>query len=185
MKVSFSFQYTVDHSANLRDVEKIGEVVFSIEGASSQVIEWKDHGLKIVAPAGCLPQHSEIAIVALAAGRFEFPSGTQLVSGLYAIACSEKLNRPIELSIQHCVDLQKPEQAKLLSFMRAKCSQQKPPYIFQHLDGGKFPLDSPYGSIVLKQFCVLGHGLQKGKNIICIIHVYSLNCHHTQAQYVL
>ena len=183
MKVGCVCQYTIDHSANLREVEKIGEEVFNIDvdGESSQAIEWKDHGLKIVIPVGSLPRHNEIAIVALAAGRFEFPSGTQLVSGVYAIACSEKLNRPIQLSIQHCVDLQKPEQAKLLSFMRAKCSQYKLPYTFKHLDGGKFPLDSKYGSIVLEQCSILGCGLQKGKNIVCIIHVVSfiIICKHS------
>ena len=151
----------------------IGAEVFRIDinGKSSQVFEWRDHGLKIVAPAASLPQHCEIAIVALAAGKFEFPSGTQLVSGVYAITCSERLNRPIELFIQHCVDLQMPEQAKLLSFMKAKCSQKRLPYIFQHLDGGKFPLSSQYGSIALKQFCIVSCGLQKGKNIICVSYM--------------
>ena len=151
----------------------MGEVVFTIDtdGESSPVIEWKDHGLKIVAPSASLPRHSEIAIVAVAEGRFKFPSGTQLVSGVYAIASSEKLNMPIELSIQHCVELQKPEQANLLSFMRAKCSQPELPYMFQHLDGGKFPFDSQYGSIVLEHFSILGCGLQKGKNITCVPYV--------------
>ena len=167
------FVSTIDHSANLREVKTIGETVFTIDidEESSQIIEWKDHGLKIVVPATSLPQHSKIAIVALAAGRFEFPSGTQLVSGVYAIACSEKLNEPIQLWIQHCVDLKKPEQAKLLSFMRAKCSQSELPYTFKHLDGGEFPLDSKYGKIMLKQCSLLGCGLMKGKTIICIIHI--------------
>ena len=173
----------IDHSDNLREVEKIGEKVFSIDidGEPSQPFEWEDHGLKIVAPAASLPQLSEIAIVALVAGKFAFPSGTKLVSGVYAIACSEKLNQPIQLSIQHCVDLQKPEQAKLLSFMRAKCSQSELPYTFKHLDGGEFPLDSQYGNIMLEQCSLLGCGLMKGKNIICIIHIVSIaiTCKHS------
>ena len=81
------------------------------------------------------------------------------------------------------MDLQKPEQAKLLSFMRAKCSQSELPYTFKHLDGGEFPLDSQYGNIVLEQCSILCCGLKKGKNIIYIIHVVSIAITCKQSMY--
>ena len=104
-------------------------------------------------PSGVPPL--EIGMVALISGQFEFPPGTQLVSGVYAIASSRKPCQPVLLLMEHCVDLQASQETMPLHFVRANCSQPTRPYQFEFLDKGEFPINSRYGSIQLERFSLV------------------------------
>ena len=89
----------------------------------------------------------EISIAAIVGGKFEFPSGTSLVSAIYAISVSRALLQPVQLSIQHCVSLETQEHTSYLSFVTADLYQSVLPYKFKLEQGGQFYPGHQYGSI--------------------------------------
>ena len=107
------------------------------------------------AAGSCGAPPLEIGMVSLISGQFEFPPGTQLVSGVYAIASSQKPAQPVLLLMEHCVDLESLQEGVSLHFVRASCSQDSLPYKFEFLDQGNFPITSRYGSIQLEKFSLL------------------------------
>ena len=133
-----------------------GEENIAIDGQQALSFEWENYGLKMDIPAYVAGRFGaprlEIGVVALMSGQFEFPPGTQLVSGVYAIASSQKPRQPVLLMMEHCVDLQASQEAMTLHFVRASCSQPTRPYQFRYLDKGDFPINLRYGSIQLERF---------------------------------
>ena len=106
-------------------------------------------------PEGATSEPCDIAIKAIAAGQFEFPEGTDLVSAVYAISVSKKLTKPVMLEIQHCVDITREEQGRFLSFVGAQCNQPQLPYQFEPLDNGTFPPHTNYGKIACDRFSLV------------------------------
>ena len=142
------------------EVECAGEKLVVIDGQKALSFEWEGYGLKMEIPAHAagqsgIPTPLEIGVVALISGRFEFPPDTQLVSGVYAIATSQKPGQPVLLLMEHCVDLQSSQESMPLCFVRASCSHHTCPYNFEYLDYGNFPIGSRYGNIQLEQFSLL------------------------------
>ena len=95
-------------------------------------------------PAG---EICEVSIAAIVGGKFEFPSGTSLVSAVYSISVSRALLQPVQLSIQHCVSLETQEHTSYLSFVTADLYQPVLPYKFKLEQGGQFYPGEQYGSI--------------------------------------
>ena len=105
--------------------------------------------MRIIVPHGTIPpgETCEVSIIAIVGGKFEFPSGTSLVSAVYAISVSRTLLQPVQLSIQHCVSLETQEHTSYLSFVTADLYQPVLPYKFKLDQGGQFPPGDQYGSI--------------------------------------
>ena len=144
------------HSDNLRGaIQVAGEKVFNIDGLSAQLLDWEEYGLRIFVPEGVTSGPCDIAVKAITAGEFEFPEGSQLVSALYAISVSRKLDKPLRLEMQHCVVLKTEQHCHLLQFVRANCNQPELPYNFSVLKGGIFDVYSHYGNIYCEQFSFL------------------------------
>ena len=97
----------------------------------------------------------DIAVKAIVAGKFEFPDGTELVSAVYAISASRRLNKPVKVEIQHCVAIRNEQQGQFLAFVRAQCNQETLPYEFQILENGTFGPQSHYGIIECDRFSLL------------------------------
>ena len=145
------------HSDKLRGAVQIaGEKVFYIDGKSAQLLDWEEYGLQIRVPEGVTSRPCGITVKAITAGEFEFPEGTQLASALYAISVSRKLDKPVQLEMQHCVVLKNEQHCRLLQFVRAKCNQPELPYNFSVLKGGIFDVYSHYGNIGCEQFSIIG-----------------------------
>ena len=74
-----------------------------------------------------------------------------MVSGVYAISISSTLLKPLELEIQHCVNLTRKEQTRYLSIV---VSERNNPgqYNFELLNGGKFNHSTKYGMIYRSHF---------------------------------
>jgi hypothetical protein len=70
-----------------------------------------------------------------------------LVSGMYEIIASDKLPAPATMQIQHCAIIDEEDS---LIFMVA---HGKPPYHFEPLPGGRFPLGESYGEVKIDKFC--------------------------------
>ena len=97
----------------------------------------------------------DIAVKTIVAGQFEFPDGTELVSAVYAVSASRRLNKPVTLEIQHCVVIANEQQGQLLSFVRAQCDQPNLPYQFKMLKGGVFLPGNAYGKISCSGFSII------------------------------
>ena len=117
----------------------------------------KQCGLRLVIPAEVItPMESlyEVAAQGLwGAGKFEFPEGSTLISGVCYISVSNfaKLNKPVTVELMHCAEITSERQTQHLHFVRAKSG---PPFKFEYLPGGLFS-QSQYGIIFLKQFSLV------------------------------
>ena len=132
-----------------------GKELFLLHGDNSQSFNWNTYGLRIHAPKGTLASSEtvELAAVALVGGHFEFPKNTIVVSGIYALSISKPLLQPLRLEIQHCVNLDKPSQAKYLKFIKAPINL---PCEFEIIEGGMFEVGNQYGSIEQYKFSYVG-----------------------------
>ena len=106
----------------------------------------KLHILQDSLPVNC--QKCTLRIRASLSGQYKLPPNCELVSGVYWVHCSVKLNKHVTLEVQHC-----GTQTGKLSFIRAESTKEPlAPYLFQILEGGEFPKGSTHGSIELSAF---------------------------------
>ena len=112
--------------------------------------------MRINVSRGTIPpgETCEVSIAAIVGGKFEFPSGTSLVSAIYSISVSKALLQPVQLSIQHCVSIDTQEHTSYLSFVTADLYQPALPYQFKLEQGGQFYPGDQYGSIHLTKFSI-------------------------------
>ena len=115
-------------------------------------------GLRLVIPGEVITPIESIYEVAAqglwGAGKFEFPEGSTLISGVcyISISSSSELNKPVTVKLVHCAHITDERQTQYLSFVTAKSG---PPFKFDYLQGGSFSSESQYGTISLKQFSLL------------------------------
>ena len=148
----------IDNLECLSDVLVAEKKLFLIQGDKPQLINWEKYGLRIGVQEGSLSSSEtvEVAVVALVGGQFQFPPNTVLVSAVYAVSLSKPLLKPLQLEIQHCVDLTgRPDLAQYLKFAIAPVSTPSLPYQFSIVEGGEFSSISWYGSIQRKEFCLV------------------------------
>ena len=138
----------------------VGKELFLLHGDNPQSFNWNTYGLRIHAPKGTLASSEtvELAAVALVGGHFKFPEKTIVVSGIYALdlSVSKSLLQPLRLEIQHCVNLDRPSQAKYLKFVKAPINTSKLPCEFEIIEGGTFEVGNQYGSIEQYKFSYVG-----------------------------
>ena len=115
-------------------------------------------GLRLVIPGEVITPIESIYEVAAQGlwglGKFEFPEGSTLISGVCYISVSSpsELNKPVTVELMHCAHITDERQTQYLSFISAKSG---PPFKFEYLPGGSFSSESQYGTISLKQFSLL------------------------------
>ena len=68
---------------------------------------------------------------------------------------SKPLLKPLDIELEHCVDLRTPGQTDCLKFVLAPL-QSNPPYQLEVVKGGVFSVGSRYGTISRKDFCYMG-----------------------------
>ena len=81
------------------------------------------------------------------------PPNTTLVSALYYIKTSSELLRPVTIEIEHCVNTDSVDAAKL-TFAKAGKDYSSTPYSFEMVSGGRF--GSSWGVIFLSDFSQVG-----------------------------
>ena len=143
---------------DLSDVQVVEKTLFLIQGDKPQRMYWEKYGLRIEVQEESLSSSEtvEAAVVALVGGQFQFPPNTVLVSAVYAVSLSKPLLKPLQLEMQHCVDLTgRPDLARYLKFAIAPINTHSVPYQFSIVEGGEFKPDSWYGSIKRKRFCLI------------------------------
>ena len=115
-------------------------------------------GLRLVIPGEVIiPIESvyEVAAQGLwGAGKFVFPEGSTLISGVcyISVSSSSELNKPVTIELMHCAHITDERQTQYLSFVTAKSG---PPFKFEYLPGGLFSSDTQHGTISLKKFSLI------------------------------
>ena len=103
-----------------------------------QVFEKRDHGVMLVIPPSAVEKKeevkTEIKVVAPEESDIILPPDVEVVSCFYKIETTEKFSKPIELHLQHNVELTSQEECEQLVFIKAK---GPPPYKFELLPKGQ------------------------------------------------
>ena len=132
------------HSDNLHGAQIAGENRFLLKGNSPQPLNWSDYGFKMHFPQDTLPPHDtcEVAVLALIGGNFQIPEGTELVSAIFSVSFAKEVNRPVQVEIEHCVELTSPNDADEMIFVATDTSGGE---VFKAVNGAKFPPNNRYG----------------------------------------
>lgn len=128
--------------------------------AKRESFEWEEYGFRLHVPESCLPvtniglpnEGVALDVGISLSGPFKFPPNTKLVSAVYWLHSSIKLETAIKLEIQHCTCLTDPSHCSELFFVITPCNQVELPYQFQPLEGGVFRQNDYFGSITRSQF---------------------------------
>ena len=140
----------------LRGVDMCGQTTFVITNYAEKFV-WEKHGLKLDIRENSLPKGVEkctVSIGASIAGLYQFPKNFHLVSAIFWFRSEPvcKFTKSITMEMEHCAKL---ENSAKLSFMRAKCTQEKLPYRLEKI-GGHFTSDCHFGSVELNGFSGVG-----------------------------
>ena len=143
---------------------------FTIINGRADIFRWRECGLTVSVPTDCLPKtvkECSVKVTAHLNTSITLPVKSLLVSGVYNITllpCIEEMIQPVEVQMEHCVDL-KPGQESQLSFVVARGKAAK----FEYLDGGTFFADPEtginYGRIHLNHFSTLAIESEEPQNI--------------------
>ena len=154
-------------------MDVVAETSFEVT-SQAHTYEWRDHGVKLhiqqdSLPADC-PQ-CRVEMRSSLSGQYTLPADCELVSGVYWVYCPVKLSKRATLEVQHC-----SSEREDLSFVRAECTQEQLPYVFQSQEGGVFSEHSSYGSIELSRFS--GWGIVR-RNRSVVSHQYSAQVYYS------
>ena len=123
-----------------------------------QIFENVEYGVKLVIPPFSVKNNQEIVttvqIVDSNSSDIKLPQGVQLVSCLYEVEASGIFVKPIELHLQHNVDIMSHNDSKRLVFIT---SDGPPPYCFKiAYDEQYFGVKYNYGFIKVSHFTKYG-----------------------------
>ncbi len=123
--------------------------VHSLTGNTTTLLSHDSMGLRVYVPEGVIPPGVEcyLAVVPIASGKFSFPFGFKPVGGIYALAVSCNILKPITIEMEHCVGSAANEMCPQLTFARAQHDKVFPPYEFKPCKDGIFVTGSRYGSL--------------------------------------
>ena len=159
MVLTYMYIYTYLHVFSpgyLRGFDVTGETSILVTN-QAQTFHWTGYGLKLHIPQGALPaglEECRLLIKVGLSGQFKLPEDTSLVSAVYWVDSDPrcKFSQPITLEMQHCM---KQTHTSKLSFVHAKCSQEKLPYTFEEAkEEGVFSTKSTYGCVQLTHFSI-------------------------------
>ena len=114
-----------------------------------QTIDLSQFGLKLYFQPNTLLEPVTFEIGVIESQNFVTPPNTTLVSALYYINASSELLQPVIIEIEHCVNIDSVDNARL-TFARAD-TDSPPPYTFEKLSNGRFGRTS-FGTIKLSNF---------------------------------
>ena len=132
-----------------------------------QLFEKPDYGVKFVIPPSSVKEGQkitiEVKVVAPEESEIILPLDIELVSCFYKIKTTGKFSKPIEVHLQHNVEITSEEESLELAFMKAK---GPPPYKFELLPNDINQVFKPYdnfGVVKAFDFCVLAGCMRKRK----------------------
>ena len=142
-----------------------------------QLFEKSQYGIKLVIPPSSVEQGQEVEtkvkVVSQEKSEFELPSDVEPVSCFYKIETTGKFSRPIDLYLQHNVELTSQEETQQLAFITAK---GPPPYKFELVPieiDQKFNPNDNSGVVKVSDFSVFSIVKLKLKALFCQEPSYS------------
>ena len=132
---------------------------------------WDEAGISLHFPYASCDKQIKISVAVVEIEEDILPMRYRLMpkaSAMYRITTSDTLPVPVKVRMQHCAVLE--EEDSLVHIVAH--DHDGPPYHFELLPGGKFPLGSSYGEIELSKFSFLTTMLQRlGVPLSLAIHV--------------
>ena len=130
-----------------------------------QIFEKHEYGIMFIIPPSSVEVgqkvKTEVKVVASEESEMILPPNVELVSCFYKIEARGKFSRPIELHLQHNVQLRSQQESQQLAFIRAK---GLPPYKFELLatkpDQGFRPYDNS-GVVEISDFSFVAIVIKK------------------------
>ena len=135
-----TFIYSETHTLNLN---------FNDDSKVIQTIDLSQFGLKLYFQPNASLEPVTFAIGVIESQNFVTPPNTTLVSALYYINASSELLQPVIIQIEHCINIDSIDKARL-TFARADVDSP-PIYAFEKLSDGNFGRTS-FGTIKLSKF---------------------------------
>ena len=133
----------------------IGDIEVGLFDERGGVFHSYKHGVTVVVPTGAIPSGvlAELKFAATLVGNVKFTNKSP-VSAIYWLCMDVELQKSIELRLPHFADIATPMNAHNLQFVK---SIHSPSDIIEGsmftIDGGRFPIGRPYGSIKIDHFC--------------------------------
>ena len=125
-----------------------------------QIFAKPEYGIKLVIPPTSVEKgqevKTEVNVVSPEESEIILPPDVELVSCIYKIKATGKFTRPIELHLQHNVELRSQEESQQLAFIRAN---GQPPYKFKLLPTECEQVFRPFdnfGVVKIPDFCHIG-----------------------------
>ena len=126
-----------------------GPYQISCDGESGGYFLWNDHGLEIYFPSRCSQQRVQVAVSTFLPIKNEVYPGTHIVSAVYQFNCdTERFDKAFTLHMQHCVELQSPEDCQKVCFVVVQDGRSYVKY-------GHFEVGKSYGTVTLDRFCYI------------------------------
>ena len=139
-----------------------------------QVFEKLDYGVKFVIPPSSVQEgqsiDTKVQVVTPHDCDAEFPSNVESVSCFYSFRTSTKFSKPVELHLQHNVELRSQDDSKRLAFITSK---GPPPYQFKVSDAEQhFNVHNNSGTILVSDVDFM-YGIVWLKSVDIPLPVYS------------
>ena len=151
------YMYIFSVAAKELDDIVIVEKIVSFTNDAEHSFQLQECGLTLDFPKGMItaPVGYDVTVKGLWGGQSVFPEGTQLISSVTSVSLTvpSSLNKPVTVQLMHCASITDQSQRKYLSFVVSRSAQ--PPFVFEVIQGGDFPVGSQYGTIQLKEFSLI------------------------------
>ena len=153
-EASLKGQYVV-LSVALIKILGLFHVTMTLPHAYDGYNSFPEYGYKVILPPTAPQDKPAVTVSTILSGPFDMPDGAVLVSAVYDIIYDENFKESITVEIEHCVDVLDESITGEMFFATAKADLTKKSFEICPIDGGTFPKSSTYGSIKLKESCLL------------------------------
>ena len=126
-----------------------GPYEVNCDGQSGGCFVWKDCGLEISFPSECSQQHIQVTMSTFLPIKNKVHPGMHIVSAVYQFNCNiERFDKAFTLRLQHCIELQSPEDCQKMRFVIHHGDSNDMKY-------GCFEAGKSYGTVKLNRFCYI------------------------------
>ena len=179
---------TVELYSGYLQVEK-DDYTFSYTGEPKS-LNWGKFGFRMHLPSNALPPDVEVCPIHVKVsppGPYQFPKGTELISGLYVIDFRECLTNSLRVEVQHCAVTKQGDVQYPLTFVG--CTQEDPhKKQFEILDEGEFHQIDQYGSIQLSRSSIVGvaaYQPESSRRYLAQLYYSKIGIHTWDAHFII
>ena len=159
---SYWYQFCLELEAgetlkpNPQLLRTLSKVKFDVRGLKYHM---PDHGITVIIPENAVDAEAQICIGIYYTEPSQFPQGYRLVSEVFWIETSVRLQKCVELYVPHFTEIRHENDSKKLSFFMTSdksdhdMSSGVSEFVEVHTNSCTFEPGSCYGKVVLDHFC--------------------------------